>query len=65
MADHRVAGLWPAGWVWPIVIVAGIVIIAGVTVLLDAVIRFTRADGTPAPPVPTAHLVVVGPYRSA
>ena len=54
---------WPAGWVWPIVIVAGIVIIAGVTVLLDAFIRFARADGTPAPPVPTAHLVVVGPYR--
>src|ERR671927_235397 len=22
-----------------------------------------RADGTPAPPAPTAHLVVVGPYR--
>ena len=25
--------------------------------------RFARADGTPAPPAPTAHLVVVGPYR--
>jgi protein-S-isoprenylcysteine O-methyltransferase Ste14 len=26
-------------------------------------VRFARADGTPAPPAPTAHLVVVGPYR--
>jgi protein-S-isoprenylcysteine O-methyltransferase Ste14 len=32
-------------------------------VLLDAFVRFARADGTPAPPAPTAHLVVVGPYR--
>ena len=31
-------------------------------VLLDAFIRFALADGTPAPPLPTAHLVVVGPY---
>ena len=31
--------------------------------LLDAFVRFARADGTPAPPAPTAHLVVVGPYR--
>ena len=31
--------------------------------LLDALIRFARADGTPAPPMPTGHLVVVGPYR--
>jgi len=32
-------------------------------VLLDAFVRFARADGTPAPPMPTVHLVVVGPYR--
>jgi protein-S-isoprenylcysteine O-methyltransferase Ste14 len=31
-------------------------------VLLDAFVRFARADGTPAPPAPTAH-PVVGPYR--
>jgi protein-S-isoprenylcysteine O-methyltransferase Ste14 len=39
------------------------VILSGIVTLLDAFIRFARADGTPAPPVPTAHLVVVGPYR--
>lgn len=54
---------WPAGWVWPVAIVAGLVIMAGIIMLLDAFIRFARADGTPAPPAPTAHLVVVGPYR--
>ncbi len=54
---------WPSGWIWPIAIVAAILILSGVVVLLDAFIRFARADGTPAPPVPTAHLVVVGPYR--
>jgi protein-S-isoprenylcysteine O-methyltransferase Ste14 len=54
---------WPAGWVWPVAIVAGLVILAGVAVLLDAFVRFARADGTPAPPAPTAHLVVAGPYR--
>lgn len=54
---------WPAGWVWPVAIVAGLAILVGVVVLLDAFVRFARADGTPAPPAPTAHLVVVGPYR--
>ena len=54
---------WPAAWVWPVAIVAGLVILAGVAVLLDAFVRFARADGTPAPPAPTAHLVVAGPYR--
>ena len=54
---------WPGGWVWPVAIVAGIAILTGMVVLLDAFIRFARAEGTPAPPVPTAHLVVVGPYR--
>jgi protein-S-isoprenylcysteine O-methyltransferase Ste14 len=54
---------WTGGWVSPLAIVAVVVILGGVTVLLDAFIRFARADGTPAPPMPTAHLVVVGPYR--
>src|SRR5215218_11048999 len=57
-ADGRLA---PAGVLEPVV--AGIAILGGVVVLLDAFIRFARADGTPAPPMPTAHLVVVGPYR--
>lgn len=52
---------WPGGS--PVVVVAAVVILCGVAVLLDAFARFARADGTPAPPAPTAHLVVVGPYR--
>jgi protein-S-isoprenylcysteine O-methyltransferase Ste14 len=54
---------WTGGWVSPVAIVAAIAILGGVVVLLDAFIRFARADGTPAPPMPTGHLVVVGPYR--
>jgi protein-S-isoprenylcysteine O-methyltransferase Ste14 len=54
---------WAGGWSSPVAAVAGLVIACGVLVLLDAFVRFARADGTPAPPMPTAHLVVVGPYR--
>ena len=55
---------WSDAWIWPIAIVAGVILIlGGIVVLLDAFIRFARADGTPAPPLPTAHLVLVGPYR--
>jgi protein-S-isoprenylcysteine O-methyltransferase Ste14 len=57
----RVPG-W-GGWIWPVAIVAGLLILGGIVVLLDAFVRFARADGTPAPPAPTAHLVVEGPYR--
>jgi protein-S-isoprenylcysteine O-methyltransferase Ste14 len=74
LAPGIVAGLIPGlihgyrmpdwgGWLVPVAIVAGLLILGGIVVLLDAFIRFARADGTPAPPVPTAHLVVVGPYR--
>ena len=65
-----VAGLVPGlitGWRDPgsggWAVVAVVLIACGIVVLLDAFIRFARADGTPAPPAPTAHLVVVGPYR--
>jgi protein-S-isoprenylcysteine O-methyltransferase Ste14 len=54
---------WTGGRLWPVAIVAAVVILSGVVVLLDAFVRFARADGTPAPPMPTGHLVVVGPYR--
>jgi protein-S-isoprenylcysteine O-methyltransferase Ste14 len=54
---------WAGGGGSPIAIGASVVIACGVVVLLDAFARFARADGTPAPPAPTAHLVVVGPYR--
>jgi protein-S-isoprenylcysteine O-methyltransferase Ste14 len=61
ITGYRMPG-W-GGWVWPVAIVAGLLILGGAALLLDAFIRFARADGTPAPPAPTAHLVVVGPYR--
>jgi protein-S-isoprenylcysteine O-methyltransferase Ste14 len=51
------------GWTSPGAIVGVVAIACGVVVLLDAFARFARADGTPAPPMPTKHLVVVGPYR--
>jgi len=54
---------WAGGWASPVAIAAAEVILGGVVVLLEAFVRFARADGTPAPPAPTAHLVVVGPYR--
>jgi protein-S-isoprenylcysteine O-methyltransferase Ste14 len=54
---------WTGGWVPAAEIVAAIGISSGVVVLLDAFVRFARADGTPAPPMPTRRLVVVGPYR--
>ena len=54
---------WTGGWGSPVAIVAAVPILGGVLVLLDAFVRFARADGTPAPPMPTVHLVVVGPYR--
>jgi protein-S-isoprenylcysteine O-methyltransferase Ste14 len=74
LAPGVVAGLIPAlitGWEIPwtggrlsaAAIVAALVVLSGIAVLLDAFVRFARADGTPAPSAPTAHLVVVGPYR--
>jgi protein-S-isoprenylcysteine O-methyltransferase Ste14 len=54
---------WQPPALVPIAIVAALGILSGIIVLLDAFARFARADGTPAPPAPTAHLVVVGPYR--
>jgi protein-S-isoprenylcysteine O-methyltransferase Ste14 len=54
---------WTGGSLALVAVVAAVALLGGVLVLLDAFVRFARADGTPAPPVPTAHLVVVGPYR--
>src|SRR3954464_10189088 len=54
---------WTGGWTSPAAIVGGVAVLGGVLVLLHAFGRFARADGTPAPPMPTAHLIVVGPYR--
>ena len=54
---------WTGGWAVPLGMIAAIAMLSGAVVLLDAFARFARADGTPAPPMPTARLVVVGPYR--
>ena len=54
---------WTGAWMLPAAILGAVGILSGVVVLLDAFTRFARADGTPAPPMPTAQLVIVGPYR--
>ena len=54
---------WTGGWMLLVVILGAVGILGGVVVLLDAFTRFARADGTPAPPMPTAQLVIDGPYR--
>ncbi len=74
VAPGVVAGLIPwlitgwqvpdwGSWIWLVAPVAGALILAGVVFLLAAFIRFALAGGTPAPPAPTQHLVVDGPYR--
>ena len=54
---------WTGGWAAAAAIGAVVLILSGIIVLLDAFVRFARADGTPAPQMPTVQLVVVGPYR--
>jgi len=58
---HRCGDLFglPGGWI------AGIVLIGlGAPVLLDAIYRFASDGlGTPAPTMPTKHLVIIGPHR--
>ena len=40
-----------------------LLLVPGIAVLLDSVVRFVRARGTPAPPAPTVELVITGLYR--
>ncbi|MGA8308398.1 MAG: isoprenylcysteine carboxylmethyltransferase family protein [Terriglobales bacterium] len=75
VAPGVVAGLvpwWISGWHmrppflgWRSLQMAGIALIAlGVPVLLDSFVRFAlEGRGTPAPILPTEHLVVTGLYR--
>jgi protein-S-isoprenylcysteine O-methyltransferase Ste14 len=75
VAPGVVAGLvpwWISGWHmrppflgWRSLQMAGIALIAlGVPVLLDSFVRFAlQGLGTPAPVLPTEHLVVTGLYR--
>ena len=54
----EVSGLWPTRFTGAVLIVAGIVL------LVDCFVRFARDGlGTPAPILPTQHLVVGGVYR--
>ncbi len=74
-APGVVAGLvpwWISGWQmrapflgWQSLRVAGVALIAlGAPVLLDSFVRFAlQGRGTPAPVLPTEHLVVTGLYR--
>jgi protein-S-isoprenylcysteine O-methyltransferase Ste14 len=74
LAPGTVAGVvpwWISGWqiqrpflgVVALRIVGAALIVGGVAALLDAFARFAlRGLGTPAPVLPTRHLVVTGPY---
>ena len=49
---------------FPLQIIGGLMIAAGLPVLLDSFARFAlQGLGTPAPVLPTRHLVVTGLYR--
>ena len=49
---------------FPIRIVGGLLIVAGLFILLDSFARFAiQGLGTPAPVLPTKHLVITGLYR--
>jgi len=75
LAPGTIAGLvpwlitrWRMEWVgmWPLALRAlgAIVLFAGLGILADSFARFAiQGLGTPAPPLPTAHLVVSGLYR--
>lgn len=43
--------------------VGAVLVVAGVPLIIDAFVRFVRAQGTPAPIAETAEMVVSGPYR--
>lgn len=55
----------PAPWGWQgFRWIGAAIAAAGTAVLIEAFVRFVRhGRGTPAPPLPTEHLVVTGLYR--
>jgi len=75
LAPGTVAGIvpwwitrWRLEWVglWPLAIrvIGAFLLLAGIAVLGDSFARFAiQGLGTPAPPLPTQHLVVSGLYR--
>src|SRR5271155_1581378 len=51
-------------WSLPLRGCGALLLLAGVAVLADSFVRFAvKGLGTPAPPLPTQHLVVSGLYR--
>jgi protein-S-isoprenylcysteine O-methyltransferase Ste14 len=51
-------------WSLPLKILGATLVLAGLAVLTDSFVRFAiKGLGTPAPPLPTRHLVVSGLYR--
>src|SRR5271170_5154848 len=75
LAPGTVAGIvpwwitrWRLEWIglWPLAIrvIGAFLLLAGIAVLADSFARFAiQGLGTPAPPLPTQHLVVSGLYR--
>lgn len=61
ITGYRVPDWGP--WIWLVMPVAAVLILVGIAFLLVSFVRFALAGGTPAPPAPTQHLVVEGPYR--
>jgi protein-S-isoprenylcysteine O-methyltransferase Ste14 len=54
----------PVGDMWPVQFAGAVLILAGFVFLVDCFARFARDGlGTPAPILPTEHLVVGGFYR--
>jgi protein-S-isoprenylcysteine O-methyltransferase Ste14 len=75
IAPGTIAGLFPwsitrwhiestGPWSLPLEIFGGLLLLAGLAVLTESFVRFVvKGLGTPAPPLPTRHLVISGLYR--
>ena len=51
-------------WALPLKVCGALLLLGGIAVLADSFVRFAvKGLGTPAPPLPTQHLVVSGLYR--
>ncbi len=75
IAPGTIAGYFPwsitrwhigptSSWSFPLRACGALLLLAGVAVLAESFVRFVaKGLGTPAPPLPTRHLVVSGLYR--
>jgi len=53
-----------APWTLALKVFGALVLVAGMAILVESFVRFAvKGLGTPAPPLPTRHLVVSGLYR--